>query len=231
MTWGIMLPTNFGSFFPDGSYVDAEAKATDHFENALSDEERNELAPVVARFGVTKLLANASRKFSSGGKRVEDYEKPTEVRTRKTYKKLGSFIQLYQGLMAVDQKLKDLIEEIEPGVHQFWPIQITMPKGVAYPKPFYGLVNQNTRMGFSREATNSCFWKELSPGIPVWKPVEPYNESIPNLAISKQEVVGAHLWQDGSLMYPKYSFSNELMDAIKAAGLSLPPERYKMAEI
>ncbi|MDW4550293.1 hypothetical protein R5H32_13095 [Defluviimonas sp. D31] len=51
---------------------------------------------------------------------IEPHEWPTEFRTDKTYRNLGSFISL-AGIMAVTTPMKDLLERIDPGMHQFHP--------------------------------------------------------------------------------------------------------------
>ena len=65
------------------------------------------------------------------GHRVErplPHEWPEEYRTTKTHDKLGSLVEI-DGFLAVEERLKALIVEIEPGVHDFRPLRITMPHG------------------------------------------------------------------------------------------------------
>src|SRR5207245_173725 len=65
---------------------------------------------------------------------------PTEYRMRETPKSLASLIQLTDRLLAVDATLKEIIETLEPGVHQFWPIRMPMPRGKDYPVPYYAMI-------------------------------------------------------------------------------------------
>jgi hypothetical protein len=59
---------------------------------------------------------------------------------REARKSLGSLVLLPDRLLAVDATLKEIIEGLEQGVHQFWPLRIIMPKGNELPVPYYGMV-------------------------------------------------------------------------------------------
>ena len=50
---------------------------------------------------------------------------------------LGALI--YAHGVHVSEPLKDIIEALEPGVHFYWPIRMTGPKGVEYPVRYYGM--------------------------------------------------------------------------------------------
>jgi len=54
---------------------------------------------------------------------IEEHEPPRSFNTVKGYKSLGSLIKLNNRILAVDQALRAIIERLEPGVHQFFPIE------------------------------------------------------------------------------------------------------------
>ncbi len=231
MTWGMILPMSFGDYWPNGVYVDAKPRAEDHYNNVLTDAERKELYT-----GVTSLLANANYKyiedlvFTKLGP-LQEFEKPRKYKTVKTYKNLASFIQLSNGPLGVDEALRDIIEELEPGVHTFWPIEITMPRGGVYPKPYFATVINTHLTAFSREDSVPGSWKESTPGDHYSGPSIPYKKGIMGMAISREAVGAAHLWREQWLHNPKIFFSDTLMDKIKAAGLRIPRKHYKMIEV
>jgi len=231
MTWGMILPASFGDYWPNGAYVGDVSLAEDHYHNVLTDAERKKLDG-----GVQDLLANASRKFRMDivfaklGP-LEEFEKPHEFKTVKTYKKLASFIKLNDGLLAVDEALRDIIEELEPGVHTFWPIEITMPRGVAYPTPYFAMVINNHLTAFSREDSEPGSWRESTPGDHYSTATRPYNKSFSGMAISREAVGSAHIWRERWVKTPNILFSDTLIDKIKAAGLRIPPTHYKMLDV
>lgn len=65
-------------------------------------------------------------------------ELPTEYKTVKSHKTLGSIIMLPDQLTAVDQDIKSILEELEPGIQRFWPIRVVMPKNQEYPCNYFG---------------------------------------------------------------------------------------------
>lgn len=125
----------------------------------MTDEERMALAN-----SGTSPLANAGRKFRRDMGRIEDFEQPAVFRTRKTHSKLGSLIQLTNGLLAFEEPLRDIIEGLEPSTHQFWPWKIMMPKNVEFPKPYHALVIHNHLEAFRREESEPGSWVPDSVG-------------------------------------------------------------------
>jgi hypothetical protein len=139
---------------------------------------------------------------------------------------LGSFIKLTNGLLAVDEPLRDIIEELEPGVHQFWPMQITMPKDVAFPKPYHALVIHNHLDAFRSEESAPGSWA-LEGGIPG---LFTYR-NIKGMAMSLDAIGSKHLWREKSVQRPDILMSDALKARIDAAGLKIPPQHYKMLDV
>ena len=46
---------------------------------------------------------------------------------------------------AVDQVIRDEIERLEPGVHAYWPIELTLKDGTQVDKP-YGILNVRVQL-------------------------------------------------------------------------------------
>ena len=61
-------------------------------------------------------------------------------RLSKPRKRLGAFISLPNRIYAVEAALKDIIEGLEPGVHQFNPVQILTSKGEPWPAEYFLMV-------------------------------------------------------------------------------------------
>ena len=60
----------------------------------------------------------------------------------------------------MDKALKDIIETLEPGVHQFWPIRIQTYKGIDHPTPYFGFVVGSFLDAFSPEHSDAAVTEE-----------------------------------------------------------------------
>lgn len=147
MVWGLKEPSSFGQFFRDGDYIGWREHLTEHFREKMSDQEKaaanltrptSDIRIVANRF---RLEIGVSRFGAPVLPPLEDHELPREFRGEvRPIKILGSLIVLINGLLAVDAALKDMIETFEPGVHRFWPLKITQPRGEGHPGAFFGFV-------------------------------------------------------------------------------------------
>jgi hypothetical protein len=140
---------------------------------------------------------------------IEPHEPPRSYTTR-PYKKLGSFIAL--ATWAVDEDLKEIIERLEPGIHEFFPIKIIISAdGKLFPKKYYSIrIGKYLDSFVSRgEDGNKVEWSKL--------------------CFSKDIFNGCHLWKERKI--PALTcFSDELMTQIKDADLLLS-KVYKMKEV
>lgn len=160
MVWGIASPTGFGDYFPGGDYVGWEECLKDYYDSEMSDAEKAEMG-MEDRI----LYSKFSSKFIADKGPLKPHERPTEFRTRETRKSLASLIELSDQLLAVDEMLKGVIEGLEPGVHQFWPIRIVMPTGKEYPVRFYGMVIRQLLDSFSPEQSEEGSWYRREYGL------------------------------------------------------------------
>lgn len=111
---------------------------------------------------------------------------------QQTTKKLVHDIFPLPGLNAVRQRFKDLVEEFEPGVHQFFPIVLRDKQGEPIGDNFY-IFNCMVSM-------DAVLAKEtgLELKYPPGAPPEYYFEAIfgrdEKVFISKPQIKGHHLW-------------------------------------
>lgn len=153
MAWGSVEPGSFGDFFPNGNYVGWKEQLRDYYQNEMSSAEKAEM-----EMEERILFSKFSGKFTKDRGPLKPQERPTEFRTVATHKSLASLIILNSRLLAVDASLKEVIETLEPGVHQFWPIRITMPKGKEYPVQYYGMVIRRFLDSFLPDQSESGSW-------------------------------------------------------------------------
>ncbi|MGQ5719940.1 imm11 family protein [Pseudochrobactrum asaccharolyticum] len=101
---------------------------------------------------------------------------------------------MVRGGTAVSQAFKDAVELIEPGVHQFFPVEILLKDGTLYKDPIYFL-NIATRV----ESINpelGGFNRSFNPKTPdrfYWSAASGKAEF---LAVYKDRIAGRALWKD-----------------------------------
>lgn len=228
MVWGMRLPGSFGDFFPDGEYADRSRTIADHLRatggpelahkiDAFQGDISNFKAVVDARY-------DASQKFTKDLGDLEDFEKPRAFVTVKSYSDLASLVNTENRLIAVGEDLKSIIEGLEPGVHQFWPITITMPKGKIYPKQYYGMRIARFLDSFSPEKSEpGAVGTEEFMGKTKYIVNKPDKKCLSGFALDTHRIGDAQLWREKKRIHGvDFFFSDALHDAIVKAGLRMP---------
>jgi hypothetical protein len=214
---------------PNGKWVGYEDRLTEYFKNELPDGLLKDRLRWANNYYV-----HASEKFhlEPGSRsphhflpieRPLRHEWPDTYQTEETPKKLGAFIVTVGGFFLVEERLKVLIEEIEPGIHDFRPVRIIMPRGKDYPLTYYAIRIGNFRDSFRPELSDS----DSLFGAPDMYTTHTSKKAFAGVAMSMEEIGGAHLWRERTLTGPRICMSDQLHDAIVKAGLSMM-KLYKM---
>ena len=249
MVWGMSLPSGFGEFWPLGGFEGTiqggpadgwGARLKDHYL-AQTSEERKKLIDIKSESDGSYSYY-VSRKFINelGVPRLEPelppltpikpHEVPHFYQTEKGYKTLGSMISLSGGPLAVDATLKAIIKRLEPGVHQFFPVEIRMPRGQVYPGQYYMLVIGQYFDSFSRQDSKEGTFSDYGPDYPNhYKPPHTKAE-LTGLAFSRSAFGKAHLWRERGFGLWLTCFSDELVAEIADADLRIP-KHYQMKEV
>ena len=222
MVWGIEMPGSFGDFFPGGEYVGYGERLKAYYDNEMSDEEKTAIG-----MQDRLLLSLFTAKFTADKGLLKPHECPHEFRLRETRQSLGSLIKLSERLPAVDGNLKDIIERLEPSVHQFWPIKITMPKDKEYPVQYYGMVIRFILDSFVPEKSDDGTWEAMGQGYVRFAPKKSVYSG---LAMSSEKIGASHLWRERKLRAPQVYLSDLLQAEITKAGRRVP-KHYKMKEV
>jgi hypothetical protein len=228
MVWGLETPLGSGIYFPDGDYTGWKERLETYLRTEMPEEERIRIG---ARFP-RDYIAHVSRKFArevgstyhSDGFIVLDpllpHECPSEFRTERPMRELGALI--YGHGANVSEPLKDIIEGLEPGVHFFWPLRMTGPKGVEYPVRYYGMQVRRFFDSFRPEQSDPGSWNKAPNTItPIYRARGDAKAVYAGLAISEAEVAGAHIWRERYLYRPNLLISDTLQAEIKKAGLKV----------
>jgi hypothetical protein len=225
MIWGMELRQNFGEFWPDGDFEGETPTGRPGWDDRLRlhylaqpREEQKRLldyGDVSIGYGAGYYGSHVNGKFreETGTQNpdlglpytpIEPHEPPQFFKTIKGYSALGSFIKFNDRIVAVDEALKAIIEQLEPGVHGFYPIEIRMPRGKIFPKSFYTLHICHYCDSFLPEMSN----------LPSGKTND--------YTFSSAIIGTAHMWREKTFGEWTTFFSDELHAAIVESGLRTP---------
>lgn len=111
-------------------------------------------------------------------------------------------------VLVVDEAMKNLIEGLEPSVHQFRPITFLQPNAEPFPGSYFAMIIGQFRESFIPEPeTEGALWSRSSYLDPV----------------KGRTFTRAHLWRERKLIGPDFFSSDALYDAVKRAKLKVPP--------
>ncbi|WNZ53878.1 hypothetical protein QT397_00455 (plasmid) [Microbulbifer sp. MKSA007] len=114
---------------------------------------------------------------------------------------------------AVSEKFKCIVEELEPDVHQFFPIQLKNKDGIPYDERYY-LINVGQKfaailVGKSAGCTQSWRVEAIERKMPFLLTHDD------GLVLSKPKIAGRHLWLSQVIAPNTYFCSDELMARFK----------------
>ncbi|KJZ20361.1 imm11 family protein [Loktanella sp. S4079] len=235
MTWGIYETTSFGSYLPDGEYVGYDEGLKHYYYEVMSDADKEPFEKSGGRHitysrYVTKKFVEDTGYMQDGlplAGPVLDHEAPKEFRlVKKPSKGLSAMMQL--GYRAVSEELKTAIEALDPGVHDFWPVRITLPKGEEWPELYYTIRIGCYLESFRPEESDDGSWRTRNQ--------KSYYVDMPNkkcfsgLAMSQSVIGSSHLWKERSLRRPEFCMSDEMAAAFKKAGFT-GSKLYKLKDV
>jgi hypothetical protein len=240
MVWGVTFPPTFGAHSPDGNFDAFKAQLHKNFD-AMPEERRNlyvwpgpghVLCPPEYVLEIyDKLTKNPSKRWHGhpASRPIEEHEWPAEFAIEKRRDNLAAIINIGDVLL-VEDALKNIIERLEPGIHQFRPITITMPRGAVYPMQYYTMIIGQWLDSFAPEMSEpECFSGDgVRSSYTVKYPAT--KSKMAGLALSANLFGNSHLWRERNMFKPLIFMSNILHSEIIAAGLRLP-KHFQMKEV
>jgi len=226
MVWAMKHANGFGEYFLDGDFVGRKQNLGAHFDEVLDQEYKDKFSLECG----PDYVYHVSQKFLQPREgegppaialpALQEHELPKNFAIETTRKKsFGSLIKLVNRMIAVDDKLKEIVETVEPHVHEFWPIEIFMPSGEAYPKSYYGLRIGNHLDSFLPGQSETSSW--TTNGI-TFQISNFSKKNCSGIVMSSALSAGKHLWREVRLKSPDVYFSDELASAIAEAKLNTP---------
>jgi hypothetical protein len=243
MAWAVKFKSEIGQFHPRGDYLELEARLNSYFTQEMSAQEKAIFGHKVgyARWVFEKFVKEIGIQHP-GDRAVltppQDHEWPRTFQAERTIRSLGSMFKTTNSVLAVDEAMKDLIEGLEPGVHQFRPITILQPNSEAFPGSYFTMIIGQFRDSFIPDPeTEGDLWTRLSyldannvrkfTGTYLFSALSA--ERYARLSLSTGATEGAHLWREHNLRGPDFFISDTLYSAIKTAKLKIP-QHFKVRE-
>lgn len=140
---------------------------------------------------------------------------PFRAKLKKAQKNIVDVIDSSFGCFAISQRAIDIIEAIEPGVHQYLPFELINPDGSVHHEPRW-LLNVCTRLFTLDVARSNIIPRNNRPGVFV------HTSNDIKLVVHKEKVAGRALWYEYRYQRAGYQFlmSDACWDAFKVAGMS-----------
>lgn len=230
MVWGLELPYGFGTFFPDGDFVGYRDQLDAAFD-AMSAEEQAYYGNLKPAY---RLHVSQCFTFEHGTmhgeqrvfRPVAEHEWPGEFQMRRRYKKLGALIKSVNTLLLVEKRFKDILERLEPGVHQFSPVKLTLPNDEVYPAEYFTIVIGTFLTSFDPRQSDEASFTRLGS----YRSKHFDAETSSKLAFRKSVLDRHHLWRERELKTPHLFLSDTLRSEVIKSGLTLPTH-FQMMEV
>lgn len=147
---------------------------------------------------------------------IEPHEPMRFYVTEKGHKTIPSIISLPSMKWAVDENVKRLIDEMDPGVHHLYPFEIRSPRGKVYPVTYYMFVSSRWLDSFDEEKSQT--WKIRDD---YWS--APDSKASGKVTLMRRSIFGdAALWWERKLFNDLMCFSDEFAERLIASDLFLP---------
>ena len=115
------------------------------------------------------------------------------------------------GHICISAKVKGIIDSLEPGLHQFFPIALEQKDGTPYQDDYFILNVCSIVDAYMNLASAS--WSFLNQGEPPFRPYISYSEG----TVSAPEIARYHLWVGGFTGYRRLHISDELETRLRKA--------------
>ncbi len=237
MVWAMRLPNDFGKYWPGGSFEKSDGDSwyshlRARFQNVLTDEEKakynlqgEEWAAGLYKSsvvdGFTREYGTRMNEMSPILRAIEPDEAPKSFFLRGASKKYGGLISLSNRIIAGSSKLVELLERLEPGVHQFFPIELKAKDGRLLSSDYHTIVIRNYRDSFVSDpeklAEDFSYYSNPNSTALV-RDARQYRK----FRFEREKILGAHLWRERFFNEKLTFFSDELHRLIIESELDLP---------
>ena len=226
MVYGVYHPSTFGMFKPDGALSEPSEAQVDEVVEVFRREWPAEQIAKYEAFGPEGFRHYALSKVSS--REIDKFRResqtgpviaplrPHAYTVKGRVPKLGAWLGVDDGLNLVADELRAIIERLEPGVHQFWPVEVVLPTGARPPHDYHALVIGQFRDSLLDE--RSDLWESGRLRFAG----DTTAKAFKRVVVSADRIGSAHLWRERRLAQPDICISDAFHSAIAEAGLKVP---------
>ena len=151
------------------------------------------------------------------GEKIDPAIAPKRIIQTSKHKSWTCF-HLPAGFMMVCQAFKDIVDQLEPDVHQFFPVEAVKKDGSpAVDSQFYFL-NVRQRFEAILFEKSTLKWDTNKVGDRIFTMPYETRSAQPVYTLSRPEVAGRHMWR-ASYLQGRIFFSDELTEAVRATKL------------
>lgn len=119
------------------------------------------------------------------------------------------------GQWIVSERFRDMVEGLEPGIHNWLPTELVVNNTEVQQEPYYFFQHGLERDSIILERTTHSFIKKHRGGEAL---VIDTNIKNPKIVLNKHEIQGCHLWKEKKTTYRDIYFSDEFMQQINQLG-------------
>lgn len=112
-------------------------------------------------------------------------------------RKLRGLLATFGGILAVTDEFKGIVEDLEPGVHQFLPVDLIWRDGTLAEKRYFLFVGQRLDTTHKEKTTRN--WRGSFWDIHKKSEVEA-DPSLDKLVLASSAIGSSHLWYDKHLI-------------------------------
>ncbi|WP_278027866.1 imm11 family protein [Roseicyclus salinarum] len=150
---------------------------------------------------------------------------PREVLLDRPLKSFMDFFFINNGINVVSTRLREILERLDPGLHQFWPMNFRTKRGIRTDGQFHGMVVMGFANALSEEGSDLLVVGPSMTPLPGGKSVPSKRKAIlrhtGNAAVRTDSLPACHLWWDHGL-WPHYLLcSDALRQEIVDGGLNV----------
>ncbi|WP_208347474.1 imm11 family protein [Pseudaestuariivita rosea] len=162
------------------------------------------------------MRASLSNVYAEGTRQLVSKEIPKIFKLDKARDSLPASFMVQNGLYIVQKPFYDLIEQLDPCLHQFFPIEVRHRNGTPHDPPCYAINVTETRDSIVDQ--QSSVEKFVTNPKNTDKHIIYYKKDI---TVDPSTISDIHLWREAR--YPQsLLMSDELRDALKETGLRMP---------
>lgn len=155
------------------------------------------------------------------GRPIKPDHLPTQMKPSRSISKFPDFVNFAGGAIAVSEVFKEVVESLEPNVHQFFPFDVVSNKGELKAQMYIMIVCNRIDAVHSDKSNRVFGGKRWKMREEIWS--DPDREKWvgkDKLVLKKAKLQGVHCWVDKHLDISEAPFvSNELKVALECKNL------------